>query len=231
MKLSLKFIFPYLLILGSLIFVFLAFRYFYFYQPPRLKNLAVNLTDLSFDMQAVSEYGPILPFGGELVSPNGDRQLSPTIEFYLHSQALIKSPVDGIITDLGYQPEDKDYYAWIKPNSFSPWIIEIDHITNPKIAIGDKVTAGHIIGQAGHWEPSLNVGRTELMIVKRHWSNRQSYYCPLAFLENPQSWVKKVQLILQKSHFSSKSDLAHPFCLYSQLKDKDNTHQYLQVVK
>ena len=120
--------------------------------PPLLEKTGIMVEDLVYDSRFISDYGPILPFGGKLYDPDGGFKLSPTYE----------------------------YYIWIKPSPRSAWIVEIDHLKDPAVQSGDKVKAGDYLGTAGNWYPNSGVGRTELMLVKR--GAIQHYYCPYLYM-------------------------------------------------
>ena len=148
--------------------------------PPLLEKTGIMVEDLVYDSRFISDYGPILPFGGKLYDPDGGFKLSPTYEYYLRAGARISSPLDGVVDQIEYQPQDGDYYIWIKPSPRSAWIVEIDHLKDPAVQSGDKVKAGDYLGTAGNWYPNSGVGRTELMLVKR--GAIQHYYCPYLYM-------------------------------------------------
>ncbi len=229
-----------IIVVLTLTFAILIFKSLYssfFDPPPKLYLLPVSLDSLSYEPSYISEYGPILPFGGELKNPDKNTViLSPAIEFYAKSDANVYSPSNGIIDRIEYQKEDDDYYLWIKPKSWSSWIIEIDHLKEPKVKKGQKVVAGQILGRVGNWYQKEGIGRTELMIVKR--GRIQHYFCPYLFAEKQakEKFAKYFNTVFQNwknnppSNFSKKPVL--PGCLYKELKDKSfSDKQNLVIVQ
>ncbi len=227
------------IIIVALVFTFtiLIFKLLYSIlldSPPQLYLLPVSLNSLSYEPTYVSEYGPILPFGGELKNPEKNTTiLSPTIEFYAKSDANVYSPSNGIIDRIDYQKENADYYLWIKPKSWSSWIIEIDHLKEPKVKKGQKVVAGQVLGKVGNWYQKEGVGRTELMIVKR--GRIQHYFCPYIFAEKQakEKFAKYFNTVINKWKNNSTQNISKyilPGCFYKELKDKSFSNKQDLVV-
>ncbi|GIW62294.1 MAG: hypothetical protein KatS3mg090_1004 [Patescibacteria group bacterium] len=222
------------------IFLFLSFIGFalfviklLFDKPPVIKSLFVIKEDLAQDSGYSSEYGPVLPFG-TILKGEGKETLSPTIEFYLKKEALVYSPIDGTITEIRYQPEDKDYYIWIKPRFWSDWLVEIDHLTALQVKKGEKVSAGQVLGKPGRWYPEYGVGRVELMIIKE--GRLDHYFCPSLFLakEVKRDYDEFFSYAFKDSTRKEELQKMNPLgCLFKELKDKTviiKNHQNLIVV-
>jgi hypothetical protein len=67
-----------------------------------------------------------------------------------------------------------DYEVWVKPSAKSVWRIIYDHVWNVKVSVGDKLSAGDILGTVG------DKNRTELQINKISTDSELSY-CPFDF--------------------------------------------------
>ena len=192
--------------------------------PPLLKHLGVDLRELRYQRDFVSYYGPILPFGAALHDVQGTSQLSPTYEYYTNSDATIYSPIDGRVTRVVFQPEDQDYYLWIRPRKHSAWVVEMDHVQEVVVKVGQQVTAGDILGKAGTWYPQENIGRTELMITQSRWNGKSYYYCPFLFVaESQKEQIRRsLEAVFQKWQKHTGRTIGNmilPGCLYRELKD------------
>lgn len=202
-----------------------------FDKPPVVKSLFVKKEDLAQDPRYIPKYGPVLPFGA-ILKEDEKEAFSPTIEFYLKKDALVYSPTDGIITKIRYQPEDKDYYVWIKPRIWSNWLVEIDHLTALQVKEGKKVTAGQVLGKPGRWYPEHGVGRVELMIIKEGKINH--YFCPSLLLakEVKKDYEELFNYSFKNSTIKKKLQKMNPLgCLFKELKDKTIDHQKLRIVR
>lgn len=110
-------------------------------------------------------------FGAVVEDVGGDPVVLPTFEYKVSPDSQLVSPMAGIISQVDYQEETSDYSIVIIPESGSEWFVNIDHVTEVLVSVGESVTAGQLLGKPGVWDETL--GRTELMVVKN-----QTYYCP-----------------------------------------------------
>jgi hypothetical protein len=110
-------------------------------------------------------------FGAVVEGAEGEPVVLPTFEYKVAPDAQLLSPMAGIISQVDYQEETSDYSVVIIPESDSEWFVNIDHVIQVAVAVGESVTAGQLLGKPGVWDDTL--GRTELMVVKN-----QTYYCP-----------------------------------------------------
>jgi hypothetical protein len=148
--------------------------------PPRLQNLAVAfapwdpVTDLAGDFVFVAaEEKVFLEFGVVVDSPDGPKPL-PTFEYRVNPDAVVVSPIDGTVEAIAFKSETNDYEIRLLASPLSPFLVVVDHVTDPLVAEGDAVAAGQALGVPGTFSASL--GRTELQIV--NFVERRSY-CPL----------------------------------------------------
>ena len=77
----------------------------------------------------------------------------------------------GVASQIDYQAETDDFSIILLPESDSDWMVNIDHVTDVAISVGDAVTAGQLLGAPGTWNETY--GRVELMVVQG-----SIYYCP-----------------------------------------------------
>jgi hypothetical protein len=149
--------------------------------PPRLQNLAVAfapwdpVTDLAGDFVFVAaEEKVFLEFGAVVNTPDGPKTL-PTFEYRVDPDAVVVSPIDGRVEAIAFDSDTNDYEIHLLSSPLSPFLVVVDHVTDPLVAEGDAVVAGQTLGQPGTFSDTL--GRTELQLV--NFVERRSY-CPLA---------------------------------------------------
>ena len=160
--------------------------------PPVLKNLGVDFApwdpgtgragafifarDLSTTSSKV-----FLEFGATVEWPGGTKVL-PTFEYYVDKNADVYAVADGVVKYVEFQEETQDWAIGISPDPRSCWFIDHDHVLNPTVSTGDKVSAGQVLGKPGNWHDPM-LGRTEIMIVKAVHENCVAY-APFKFFDN-----------------------------------------------
>lgn len=201
-------------------------------KDPVLKNLGVSFEawDRSTNRAGAfifssSENKVFLEYGVEVPSSEGGTKILPTFEYRTDSDADVLSVIDGLVTKIDYQSNTQDYEVLIQPEENSQWTLGQDHISNLRVAKGDKVKAGDILGKVGTL--GGNLGRTEIMLWKSS-STRPVTYCPLKYFD-PQLLAQYKQKIQQhmkdweefKGNLSLYNEDKHflPGCIYETLLD------------
>jgi hypothetical protein len=64
------------------------------------------------------------------------------------------------------------------------WVYEVEHIINPKVKVGDKVSAGQIVGEVSNFDKSgpAGFGAVEIGLLKG--GNPPQHVCPFAYLDD-----------------------------------------------
>lgn len=140
------------------------------YAPPVLKNLIVSIevwdqaTNLAGSIFfKASREKVFLEFGATKEANNAQGySYLPTFEYYTTPEAVVFSPIDGVITTMTYQADTDDYEMSIVPELGSDWIIFIDHVKDLQVSSGETLVAGQVLGTAGNFDATL--GRTELQV-------------------------------------------------------------------
>ncbi|KKR06475.1 MAG: hypothetical protein UT34_C0001G0516 [candidate division WS6 bacterium GW2011_GWF2_39_15] len=156
-------------------------------KPPVIKNLVVEFARYNsrtgkagaFVFKS-SEDKVFLEFGARVKSSTGDWKLLPTFEYRTDPNAKVFVAADGIITDLRFQTDTKDYEIMTSPSARSRYAVIYDHVKNVTLKKGDSVKAGQTLGTAGTW--AAGIGRVELM-VNEYSDEIDSHYCPFKFFD------------------------------------------------
>ena len=169
---------------------------------PKLHNLGIKnlgpyddvnrmFGDLLFDTSLTL---PIfIEFGARMDSGQAKGYDNPTFEFTAPADTLVISPIDGVITNLDWQPSagyvQDDWEVIISPSMHSSWGVSIDHvvsincdrkgyipvycdkplqINNINLELGTEVKIGDVIGYVGNWmENGTKInGRTEITLFQ-----------------------------------------------------------------
>ncbi|HER08323.1 MAG TPA: hypothetical protein ENO20_05365 [Bacteroides sp.] len=113
----------------------------------------------------------IIVFGADL-TPS---QKNPAFEYYVNGPDVqVVASCGGYIDHIFQNEYFDDHEVWVKLSENSPWKIIYDHVSNLNHAVGDRVSAGDILGTVGE------NNRTEIMVNKTENFNDLSY-CPFDF--------------------------------------------------
>ena len=191
--------------------------------PPVIKNLGINFDTAFVFLQ--SENKLFLEYGAEVASSEGGTKILPTFEYRTAPDADVFAVSDGIIKSITYQDRNRDYAIHILPSENSQWTIGHDHVSNPRVSVGQKVKAGDLLGKVGSLSSSL--GRTEIMMWVSE-ATRPMTYCPMKYFD-PQLLPQYKQKILQhmkdweefKGNTNLYSEERHvlPGCAYEKIAD------------
>ncbi|GEM_PF-3392195 len=149
--------------------------------------VALGTRDRSGDFlfkKEIANSGSKLPFqpgGGNVTRGDGTSKRVPEIGFTLPVGTNIKAVMDGIITSVTYQDNDKDYEVWQVPSKDSPYLVTYDHVSNVTLKVGDSIKAGTIMGQVGHINGEF--GAFELTVMKDANQPVKTFSCPVKFFE------------------------------------------------
>lgn len=165
-------------------------------QPPLLlKNLGLNLGnydpatgkagDLVFTKEKLqfgvlfTEYGFTIPSS---MSASGQDKRNPQPTWIAPLGTKVRSIVDGVVTNITTLYSG-DYSIMVSTDSKSQWQYETEHVINPIVKVGDKVTAGQIIAEVSPHNKDGNAGfgLVEIGILKG--GNPPQHICPFAYLD------------------------------------------------
>lgn len=164
-------------------------------QPPiLLKSIGINLDyydaatnragDFVFTKQPLHfkrlfmNYGFFIPSSS--ASPD---KYNPQPTFILPLGTPVRSLVDGIVVAMPTLWSG-DYSIQVTTNGkMERWVYETEHILNPKVKVGDRVTAGQIIGEVSNFDQGAPAGYGAVEIGILKGGNPPQHVCPFEFLD------------------------------------------------
>lgn len=156
-------------------------------EPPlKLKNIGVDFDDFVFTKQKLQFNRLFMGFGfvisGNMSSGSKDKA-NPQPTFILPLGTPVRSLVDGVVANIA-TVWSGDYSIQVtEDGQMQKWIYETEHVINPKVKKGDKVSAGQIIAEVSRFDKGLpeGFGAVEIGILKG--GQIPEHVCPFAYLD------------------------------------------------
>ncbi len=181
-------------------------------EPPlKLKNIGINFSDFKFTKEKLQFGKPFMEYGfyipGDSAHPAKN---NPQPTFVVPLGTPVRSLVDGIVANIG-TVWSGDYSIQVTANGqIQKWIYETEHVLNPKVKVGDKVTAGQIVGEVSTFSQAPpGYGTVEIGILKG--GNPPFHVCPFLYLDDS---IKEETLSKIKAFFKSWEDYIGDQSLY-----------------
>lgn len=155
-------------------------------------------------------FGFIIPSN---VASSGKDKSNPQPTFILPVGTPVRALVDGTIANVPTLWSG-DYSIMITTDGkLQKWVYETEHLVNPKVKVGDKVTAGQIVGEVGNFNNNApsGFGTVEIGILKG--GNPPQHVCPFAYLDPS---IKEETLKKINAFFQSWEDYIGDQTLYDQ---------------
>lgn len=161
--------------------------------PPVIKNLGITFAAYdsisgragAFDFLKLQSK-PFIEFG-----ENGTE---PTFTFRTAEDADVTAVADGYVYKVEHQSQYSDYSILASTEKdILDWSIDYDHVINPTVAVGDKITAGQKLGIVGT-HSDVGIGRIEIQVFGGDGSSAS--YCPFTYFDS--SLIETYKTKLQK---------------------------------
>ncbi len=172
-------------------------------EPPKLKSIGFNLgyydrtTNKAGDFHFTKRLADVLsgdPTFQKLIwsdygiqdnrSPNDPtkRNVQPTFRLPLGTKVL--APIDGEVTQVETL-YSSDYTIWFAENKESTWSYEMEHVINPIVKVGDKVTAGQVVAEVSTHGSEHHPGFGIVEIGLFHpLDNEPTHWCPFVHFDD-----------------------------------------------
>lgn len=165
--------------------------------PLLLKNIGVDLDyydsvtnragDFVFTKQRLEfnrlfmGYGFVIP--GNFTSSGRDK-VNPQPTFVVPLGTPVRSLVDGVVAAIPTLWSGDFSVQVTEDGKMQKWIYETEHLINPKVAVGDRVVAGQIVGEVSNFNRGAppGYGMTEIGILKG--GQVPQHVCPFAYLDD-----------------------------------------------
>lgn len=146
-------------------------------QTNRAGDFKFTKAKLQFD-RLLMGYGFHIP--GEM-SSNGAKD-NPQPTFILPLGTKVRSLVDGVVADIPILYSG-DVSIMVTDGQNEQWRYETEHVINPLVKVGDRVTAGQEIAEVSDYDKhgSAGMGLFEIGILKG--GNPPEHLCPFAYLD------------------------------------------------
>ena len=156
-------------------------------EPPlKLKSIGVNFSDFKFTKEKLMfqrvfmSYGFYIPVGGDGKHP---AKYNPQPTFIVPIGTPVRSLVDGVVANMPTLWSGDISIQVTTDGTIQKWMYETEHVIKPKVKVGDRVTAGQIIGEVGNFNDGApeGYGTVEIGILKG--GNPPQHVCPFAYLD------------------------------------------------
>lgn len=166
-------------------------------EPPlKIKHIGINLDkynpktgmagDLKFTKKGIEQYGNIIFFEyGATAKANSAAQerKNPQPTFIVPLGTKIHSLVDGEVVKIETL-YSKDVSVMVSDSKDSQWIYELEHVANPTVKVGDKVTAGQVVAEASPHDSQYHPGFGLYEIGILHAGNPPKHVCIFNYLDD-----------------------------------------------
>src|SRR3989344_2003811 len=118
------------------------------------------------------------------VTSNNKAKSNPQPTYIVPLGTPVRSLVDGVVAAIPVL-WSKDYSIQVTTDGqMQKWMYEVEHVTNPKVKVGDRVVAGQIIGEVSNFNHGAppGFGAVEIGILKG--GNPPEHVCPFLYLDD-----------------------------------------------
>src|SRR3989338_10054368 len=157
-------------------------------EPPlKLKGIGVNFEDFKFTKEKLQFDRLFMGFGFVIPgssSSSGQNKSNPQPTFVVPLGTPVRSIVDGIVAAIPTLWSGDFSIQVTADGKMQKWVYETEHIINPKVKVGDRVTAGQIIGEASTFDQGAPAGYGTVEIGILKGGQTPEHVCPFAYLDD-----------------------------------------------
>ena len=127
------------------------------------------------------DYGFFIPAS----SASPDKK-NPQPTFVLPLGTPVRSLVDGVVANMPTLWSGDISIQVTADGRMQRWVYEVEHVINPKVKVGDKVSAGQIIAEVSDFDKSApaGFGVVEIGILHGGGEGLPEHVCPFAYLDD-----------------------------------------------
>ncbi|OGE25750.1 hypothetical protein A3H85_01990 [Candidatus Daviesbacteria bacterium RIFCSPLOWO2_02_FULL_40_8] len=185
-------------------------------EPPlKLKSIGVEFSDFKFTKEKLQVGRLFMGYGFYIPKGNDNpAKYNPQPTFIVPLGTPVRSIVDGIVAAMP-TVWSGDYSIQVTADGkMQKWVYETEHVINPKVKVGDRVTAGQIIAEVSDFDKGApaGFGTVEIGILKG--GNPPQHICPFAYLDDS---IKEETFIKLKNLFRDWEEYTGNTSLYDEL--------------
>lgn len=139
-------------------------------------DMKFTKSKLQFDLMYM-DYGFTVP-----KSSAGPAKNNPQPTFIAPLGTKVRSILNGVVVNI---PElySKDFSIMVAKDTSSQTMYEMEHVINPIVKVGDKVTAGQIVAEVSDYDKNVaGFGLVEMGILVG--GNPPKHVCPFVYLDS-----------------------------------------------
>ena len=184
-------------------------------EPPlKLKGIGVNFEDFKFTKEQLQfdrlfmGFGFVIPVSS---SSSGQDKSNPQPTYVVPLGTPVRSIVDGIVVAIPTLWSGDVSIQVTANGKMERWIYETEHLINPKVAVGERVFAGQIIGEVssfGNGDPP-GYGAVEIGLLRG--GQTPEHVCPFAYLDDS---IREETFAKMRNLFQSWEEYAGDQTLY-----------------
>lgn len=198
-------------------------------EPPlKIKHIGINIAkydpatntagDLKFTKKGLDQYGNIIFFEyGAVAKANSaaKERKNPQPTFIVPLGTKIHSLVDGEVVKIE-KLYSNDVSVMVSDKKDSQWVYELEHVINPTVKVGDKVTAGQVVAEASTHDSQYHPGFGLYEIGILHAGNPPKHVCIFNYLDDS---IRQTTFTAIDALYSSWEAYMGDTSLYSQEKN------------
>jgi len=157
-------------------------------EPPlKLKGIGVNFEDFKFTKEKLQFDRLFMGFGFVIPgssSSSGQNKSNPQPTYVVPLGTPVRSIVDGIVAAIPTLWSGDFSIQVTADGKMQKWVYETEHVINPKVKVGDRVTAGQIIGEVSNFDRGAPAGYGTVEIGILKGGPTPEHVCPFAYLDD-----------------------------------------------
>lgn len=165
--------------------------------PLKVKSIGINLDyydptiqkagDFEFTKAKLEFNRLFMGFGFLIpadISSSKKEKSNPQPTFIVPLGTPVRSLVDGVVAAIPTLWSG-DYSVQVTTDGkMQKWVYEVEHLVNPKVKAGDKVTAGQIVGEVSNFNHGAPQGFGMVEIGILEGGQQPQHVCPFAYLDD-----------------------------------------------
>lgn len=188
-------------------------------EPPlKIKNIGINFEDFQFTKEKLQFNRLFMGFGFVIPAnetSSGQAKANPQPTFILPLGTPVRSLVDGVVADMPTLWSGDLSIQVTKSGKLERWVYEVEHVINPKVKVGDLVSAGQVIAEVSNFDKGApeGFGAVEIGILHGGGEGPPEHVCPFAYLDDS---IKMETYAKMKNLFKSWEEYTGDQSLYDE---------------